>query len=239
MLVLGLDTTTRVGSCALVRDGVVVRERASNPQLSHAEHLPGDLMALLDAAGISLDAIDVFGVAVGPGSFTGLRVGIATMQGLAFAMKRPLIGVSALDALAHVGQRLPCGSVQGPASAPVRLATWIDAWRGEVYAALYEDGCEVESASVEHPDAILSRLTDRGALRDVCFTGDGAASFAQRIREAGGNLAEPVSPLIAAAIAQITQARALAGDRPGPEDIRPLYVRRTDAERARDARHDR
>ncbi|HTM04856.1 MAG TPA: tRNA (adenosine(37)-N6)-threonylcarbamoyltransferase complex dimerization subunit type 1 TsaB [Vicinamibacterales bacterium] len=264
MLVLGLDTTTRVGSCALVRDGVVVHERASNPQISHAEHLPGDLMALLDAAGVGLDAIDVFGVAVGPGSFTGLRVGIATMQGLAFATKRPLIGVSALDALAHVAQR-PCGPVASAASrtpaasvgralpgspggpdkvlpnaaAPVRLATWIDAWRGEVYAALYENGREVEPASVEHPDSILSRLSERGGLRNVCFIGDGAQSFAQRIRDAGGHLAEPVSPLIAAAIAQIADACALAGDRPGPEDIRPLYVRRTDAELARDARHDR
>ena len=236
MLVLGLDTTTRAGSCALVRDRLVVRERASDPARSHAEHLPGDLIALLDDAGTALEAIDAFAVAVGPGSFTGLRVGIATMQGLAFAMTKPLLGVSALDALAHVAPRHPCGHVASTADAPIRVATWIDAWRGEVYAALYENGREVEAAAVEHPDAILARLADRGDLRGACFIGDGARAFVQKIQDAGGRLAEPLSPLLAGAIAQLAWARATAGDHPGPEDIRPLYVRRTDAELARDAR---
>ena len=94
MLILALDTTTRAGSCALARDGVVMHDLAGDPARSHAEHLPGDLIALLDMAQLGLDAIDVFAVATGPGSFTGLRVGIATMQGLAFVNRRPLVPVS-------------------------------------------------------------------------------------------------------------------------------------------------
>src|SRR5215213_4015781 len=107
MLILALDTTTRAGSCALGRDGIVMHEFASDPASSHAEHLPGDLIALLGVAQLGLDVIDVFAVATGPGSFTGLRVGIATMQGLAFAAGKPLIGVSALDALAAVAHAPP------------------------------------------------------------------------------------------------------------------------------------
>lgn len=226
MVVLALDTTTRTGSCALVRDGRVLRERASDPATSPAEHLPGDLIAVLADEGLDLHAIDVLAVAIGPGSFTGLRVGIATMQGLAFAMRKPLLGVSALDALARI-------------AGPGLVATWIDAWRGEVYAALYEGGREVEAASVEHPAALLARRADDPDRPRPVYLGDGAASFANTIAAAGGALADPVSPLIAGAIGRIAHDRARAGEEPPPDAIRPLYVRRTDAELARDARSHR
>src|SRR5688500_6502451 len=129
MLVLALDTTTRAGSCAVARDGVVLRERGGDPDRPHDTRMPGDLMTLLEEERITLPDIDVFAVATGPGSFTGLRVGIATMQGLAFAEGKPLIGVSAFDALARLAV------APGPGA---QVATWVDAWRGEVYAALYE-----------------------------------------------------------------------------------------------------
>src|SRR5678816_3075473 len=102
MLVLALDTTTPTGSCALARDGRVVCEQVNDAPNAHAEHLPGDLMSLLDRAHTRLADIDVFAVATGPGSFTGLRIGIATMQGLSFAEGKPLIGVSGFDVLVRV-----------------------------------------------------------------------------------------------------------------------------------------
>src|ERR1044071_7281695 len=101
MLILALDTATRTGSCALMRDGVVVREEGSDPSRPQAARLPGELRDLLDREHVELQQLDAFAVAVGPGSFTGLRIGIATMQGLAVAMGKPLVGVSALDALAE------------------------------------------------------------------------------------------------------------------------------------------
>src|SRR5687768_15455561 len=140
MLVLALDTTTKGGSCAVTRDGVVLAEREGDAQRPHDTRLPRDLMALLDDSRIALEEIEIYSVATGPGSFTGLRIGIATMQGLAFAAGKPLIGVSAFDALAQVVARGLTSSATGGS----RIATWIDAWRGEVYAALYEDGQEVE-----------------------------------------------------------------------------------------------
>lgn len=224
MLVLALDTTTRGGSCALLDGDVVVREQGGDPVRSHAERLPGDLIALLDGAGRSPDDVDVYAVAIGPGSFTGLRVGIATMQGLAFATGKPLIGASALDALAQI------------ANAP-RVATWVDAWRGEVYAALYEDGRELESPTVERPERVLARFDDRPTL----FIGDGAASYADAIRRVlpSATIAEPALPLLASMIARLAGDEASAGHRPSPHAIRALYVRRPDAEVARNARSER
>ena len=221
MVVLGLDTTTRAGSCAIAREGRVVFERSSDTA-EHASRLPSDLMGLLEEATLTLRDIDIFAVATGPGSFTGLRIGIATMQGLAFAENKPLIGVSSFDALAH---RAGSG----------RTATWIDAWRGEVYAALYERGDEVWSPVVAHPSEVLARIGRAPTL----FTGDGAATYRDEIeRELKGAAAftDPVAPILAGTIALRATDAARRGEAPPPHAIRPLYVRRSDAERVRDAR---
>src|SRR5262245_3148102 len=105
MQVLALDTTGRQGSIAIVRGDdhmLTVTEQSGDPARSHAERLPADILALLDACGVPVAAIDCFAVASGPGSFTGLRIGIATMQGLASVTRRPMVGVSALTALAQL-----------------------------------------------------------------------------------------------------------------------------------------
>src|SRR5262245_14865579 len=101
MRVLALDTTARAGSVALVEDRRVIAAREGDPDRSHGERLPTELLRLLDEARAPLPTVDVFAVAAGPGSFTGLRIGIATMQGLAFVGRRPLVAVSALEALGH------------------------------------------------------------------------------------------------------------------------------------------
>ena len=219
MVVLALDTTTRAGSSALARDGVVLHEQPSDPTREPASRLPGDLITLVEHQRMTLAQIDVFAVATGPGSFTGLRVGIATMQGLAFASGRPLVGVSAFDALATIARA-------------ERVATWVDAWRGEVFTALYVNGEATEEPSVEHPDAVLARL--RG--RTTVFIGDGAVTYRDLIQGTLGvdaRLADPPAPLLAGAIATLATQAARAGYQPPPHAIRPLYVRRSDAELSR------
>ena len=221
MFVLALDTTTRGGSCAVAKDGIVLRERTGDPERPHDARLPGDLMALLDEERIDVRDIDVYAVATGPGSFTGLRIGIATMQGLAFAAGKPLVGVSGFDALARVARA-------------ASVATWVDAWRGEVFAARYEHGREVEPPTVEKPAALLARIS-----APTVFIGDAASVYADVIVGMLGDLAglaRPAAPPLAATIAEMAARSALAGDCPGPDDIRPLYVRRPDAELARNAR---
>jgi tRNA threonylcarbamoyladenosine biosynthesis protein TsaB len=222
MLVLALDTTTSSSSCALTRDGAVVSELVSEPPRAHAEHLPRDLMALLERAGLRLADVHAFAVATGPGSFTGLRIGIATMQGLAFAEGKPLIGISGFDALAH------------RAAATSRVATWVDAWRGEVFAALYDGGREIESPVVGKPAVLLEAMRAQPTL----FIGDGAAAHRDVIEQMLGDaarVADPASPPLAGAIGMLAHAAGTHGANP-PDAIRPLYVRRTDVELTRDAR---
>jgi tRNA threonylcarbamoyladenosine biosynthesis protein TsaB len=188
-------------------------------------------MALLARERVELRDVDAFAVATGPGSFTGLRVGIATMQGLAFAGGRPLIGTSALDALALIGAREGAGGGRHPA----RIATWIDAWRGEVYAALYETGRQIEPPTVERADTVLARLLERPPL----FIGDAVSTYGDLIRRSVGTeamIAAIPAPLLAGVIAEMATTTVRAGHLPPPDAIRPLYVRRPDAELSRDAR---
>lgn len=232
MLVLALDTTTSSGSCALARDGRIVCEQVNDAPNAHAEHLPADLMSLLERAGVSLADIDIFAVATGPGSFTGLRIGIATMQGLAFAEGKPLVGLSGFDALARIAHE---GVLRRNPHAKVgRVATWVDAWRGEVFAALYEDGQELEAPVVGRPEVLLEALRARPTL----FIGDGAREHTDTIRRTIGDnarLAEPPDPPLAGTIAILAAETPITADH-SPHAIRPLYIRRTDAELSRDAR---
>src|SRR4029453_8016717 len=159
MKVLALDTTTRVGSVALVENDRVIEERNGDDTRSHAERLPHELLAVANANGVALSAIDVFAVASGPGSFTGLRIGIATIQGLALVARRRVIGVPALDALAHLASLdLDAGAF---------VAAWMDAHRRDVFAALYRVTAappfdparleELDSASAGDPGSVLTR----------------------------------------------------------------------------------
>ena len=224
MLVLALDTTTRQGSCALLRGEDVLAEQVSDTAQPPASRLPGELMTLVDAAGLTLADIGLYAVATGPGSFTGLRVGIATMQGLAFAAGKPLVGVSGLDALAAIART--------SVPSPDLIATWVDAWRGEVYAGVYAAGVAIDEPVVAPPARLLERL--RG--RTVTFIGDGAAAYREQILDAAGmdaRLADLLTPPLAGTLARLAAA---AGERPAPHAIRPLYVRRPDPELTRDAR---
>jgi tRNA threonylcarbamoyladenosine biosynthesis protein TsaB len=239
MLILALDTTTRVSSCALAHDGVVLREDALDPSRQLALQLPDALDALVVLAGAKLRDVDAFAVATGPGSFTGLRIGIATMQGLAFAEEKPLIGISALTALS---------AVASPAFLGSRIATWVDAWRGDVYAAVYEDGCAVGEPVVANPADLLDVIgggpdqpspVGVRAANDILFIGDGAETYRTMILERLGGaarIADPASPLLAGIIAMLATIKYRNGHLPPPHAIRPLYVRRPDAELARDRR---
>ena len=222
MRVMALDTTTRAGSVALVEDDRVVDERAGDGSRTHGERLPRELEAL----GAPWSTVDVFAVASGPGSFTGLRIGIATMQGLALVTGRRVLGVSALEALAQIaGGSLAPGALVG---------SWIDAQRGEVFSALYriadaplftpERLQELETPAVAGPDATRAAWS-RHDLSSILFTGDGAARHLPGIEAA---------PLLAGAIGRMAATNANRGVTGSPAAIHPLYIRRPDAELARD-----
>jgi tRNA threonylcarbamoyladenosine biosynthesis protein TsaB len=250
VVILSLDTTTKTASCSVARDGVVLNEERIDPTRQLALQLPGALRDILDLSAIALEEIDAFAVATGPGSFTGLRIGIATMQGLAFGLGKPLIGISGLTALR---------AVASPAFLGSRIATWVDAWRGDVYAALFEDGRQVGEPVVARPADLLDAMVDRDSgfgipdssgaripdvrsrlmANDITFIGDGAETYRDLIASRLGHaarIADPVAPLLAGVIAVLATIEYTKGHRPPPHAIRPLYVRRPDAELAREGR---
>jgi tRNA threonylcarbamoyladenosine biosynthesis protein TsaB len=183
-------------------------------------------MALLEAAGVRLADVDLFAVAAGPGSFTGLRVGIATIQGLAVATGRRVVAVSTLDALA---------ALAGDGGTPV--AAWVDAHRSEVYASLYgADGRPCLPAAALPPAAALAAIAAAGAGAPIRFVGDGAVRYAAEIAATLGAdaLLPDTVPALAVSIARLAIARA--DDAVRPHAVVPIYVRRPDVELTRDRR---
>ena len=234
MRVLALDTTTRAGSAALVDGNRVVDERSGDGARTHALRLPGEIMALAEANQWPIAGIDLYAVASGPGSFTGLRIGIATIQGLAFVHGRRVVGVPALDALAHAASRdLPEGAL---------IAAWMDAHRRDVFAGLYQvTGAppfsrarltEIDGPTVGSPASTLARWRALATGLPAVFVGDGATLYAADIaRESSAARALP-PPLLAGVIGRLAVARA--SESLDPAAVRPLYVRRPDVEIARD-----
>jgi tRNA threonylcarbamoyladenosine biosynthesis protein TsaB len=231
MRVLALDTTTRAGSVAVLDDRRVIVERTGDGSRTHAERLPAEVLDVLAAAGSSTADVDLFAVASGPGSFTGLRIGIATIQGLAFVHGRRVAAVSALRALAEgAAQGMPPGT---------RVGAWMDAYRREVFSALYEvrdskaaavaDLVELEEATVGSPAATIERWTRAGAPAIIC--GDGAVIYEAML--SGVTVMPP--PALAGFIGQLAVVAAQRGTTVGPAGVQPLYVRRPDAEIAREA----
>jgi len=242
MLVLALDTTTRAGSVAVAKDGRVLDLLAGDPTRPHAERLPADLVRSLDRAGATLGDVDVFAVAIGPGSFTGLRIGIAAIQGCAFAAGRPVVGVSALEALALAV------SAAGSRGTDRRLGVWMDAQREEVFSALYTvagAGPDARLETIEGP-VVGDPATTAGRWHRLFRTvwcpvaGDGAVRYRHLLSEIAGSPVVVIDPPpLAATMALVAEQRARAGESILPHAIRPLYVRRPDAELARDRRRER
>jgi tRNA threonylcarbamoyladenosine biosynthesis protein TsaB len=234
VLILALDTTTRAGSAAVLRDHEVLALVPGDGTRTHGERLPEELATALATARVRLEDVDLLAVAIGPGAFTGLRIGLAAMQGLAITSGRPVAGVSALEALAAAA------AAERPTEA-TRIGVWMDAARGEVFAALYDvapgpDGLpvlrEVDAPSVGSPSATLARWGRDLEGRTVAFVGDGAVRYESTLTGPGLSVvpSSELAPWIARLAIRLS-ARGLAGP---PHALQPLYVRRPDAEIARD-----
>ena len=229
MIVLALETATRDGSVALARDGVVLASARGDGAQPHAARLPGDALALLAPQGIALGDVDVFAVCVGPGAFTGLRVGIAAAQGLAFAMGRPIAGVSALDALGFAAlEGRPASAVAG---------VWMDAARGEVFAARYVPapdallGVQAIGEAISAPPVEVAAAWADAGVPVSQWTGGGVLRYREHV--GGGEVLEP-TPLLAPLVARLGTAAARAGQAGAPHALRPIYVRPPDVELNRD-----
>ena len=163
MLILALDSTATTASVALRKNGATLAEYTVNAGNTHSVTLLPMIEHMLKMAEISLDKVDLFAVSAGPGSFTGVRIGTATVKGLAFNTGKPCVTVSTLEALAY--NLRGCGSIICPA---------MNARRGQVYTAIFEDSepmrrlSEDVAVPVTELEAMLSDFEG-----EVRFTGDG------------------------------------------------------------------
>ena len=167
-VILSLETATPGGSIFLGRGNVQLATRRSDPEVSHSNSLLSDIAATLDEADLSLQDVEVLACASGPGSFTGLRIGIATLKALAATLRLPCLGVPTLQAVAHAA---------GPSRATVAL---LPAGRGELFSQMFsvsEDGKVTERDAPAHlsPQRLVEKY---GELENLVWAGTGA--YAQR-----------------------------------------------------------
>ncbi len=222
MRILAIETSTLAGGAALLDGDQLVGEYIVNARTTHSERLLSAIDRLLQDAGWTLGVLEGLAVAVGPGSFTGLRIGVSTVKGLAFSLKIPVAAVSTLEALAWV---LPF------ARDPV--CPVLDARKGEVYAALFHwDGESLlrdwEDQAFD-PEELCRRLSG-----PVTFVGDGIARYESLFKELLGPLATFAPPArrlpSAACVGQVGHARFLVGEVVDPVALTPRYLRPSEAE---------
>lgn len=233
MVILAVETVTRGGSLALWHDGRTVAT-AGDPTRTHGERFPLEIMALVESEGLRISDVDLFAVTTGPGSFTGIRVGMATVQGLALAGRVRTVGIPTLDALTATWHLTETD--------PPLVAPCLDGMRGEVFVALHDTSATPEEAvpwktlapaTVARPDeaaAALARLADG---RRVAIVGDGALRHRTTFEAATASFTLAPAPRPLAEGAAWLASRH--PDRGGsPALLNPTYLRRPDAELARD-----
>ena len=201
--------------------------------MPHAVRLPGALIDLVADDGATLDDVQLLAVGLGPGAFTGLRVGLATMQGLAFATGLPIVGVSGLDALAVAAHR-------AVADRDRVIGVWLDAGRQEVFAARYRVDpraafgvTAVGDPISARPGAVLDKWRAAGDPMPVVWIGGGAMTYAAEVKSSGSAVRILETPLLAPLVAEVGEQIKSANGSVAPHALRPLYIRRPDAELAR------
>lgn len=220
MYVLGIDTSTMTGGAAVVKDGQLVGEYVLNIRTTHSERLLPAIERLLKDAGLSLEEIDGIAVAVGPGSFTGIRIGVATAKGFAYALNKKLVGVTALEAFGRQFQAFP-GVV----------VAMIDSRRSEVYAQAFSGGNPLAEPQNCHIDEVLQWC--RSQAQPCLLVGDGAIAYREQI---AAGLPEAVFPpqefalLRPAVVAALGWEKLKEGQHSDVFAVNPVYLRKTEAE---------
>lgn len=226
MLILSFESSAKAASVALVRDGALVSQYTQCSALTHSRTLLPMAEDLLKNAETTLDTVDVLAVAHGPGSFTGIRIGVSAVKGLAWAADKPSVGVSTLEAMAWHG--LARGGY---------ICCVMDARRSQVYNAIFEirDGRPVRLTE-DRPIALAELAGEVRALgAPVFLVGDGTALTKKYFDENGiASVAAPDNLVWQDAWGV---AMAAQGKEPGNADaLLPVYLRLSQAERERQAR---
>ena len=228
MLMLSLSTSGPIASAAVIKDGQVLSLEVGGHGRTHSETIMPLCEKALQTAGYTPADMDAFGVDAGPGSFTGVRIGVSTVKALAYTAGKPCVAVDALEALAANVTAFD-GVV-----CPI-----LDARAQQVYGAMFKDGKRVLEDVVEKLALFLDRVEATGEA--ALFLGDGAPGFEAAIRERLGNKAHFVKPqhngLRAGSACAVAKERLEKGEAALDYiTLLPLYLRAPQAERERAAR---
>lgn len=180
MKILAIDTTSALGSIALLEDSEVLAEKSWQHEASHTSTLPVELQKLFQENKISLEDIDLFAVAQGPGSFTGIRIGLAFVKGLCLQSKKAAMGISTLEAMA----------IEAPEG---WICPMIDARRDQIFAVLYQKKGEVLETLIEEqaefPEKFFQKIKSLSQIdfQKVIFFGSGAQKYLELLKKEIGN----------------------------------------------------
>ena len=223
MRILAIETATVAGSVAILDDEAgLIGEIRTDIRIVHAERLMPSIEWLLRSSRTSIEDIGAFAISIGPGSFTGLRIGLATAKGFAYATGKPLIPVPTLDAFART---LPFSSYT--------VCPMLDARKNEVYTALYKwEGPVINKVMLEtaiSPEALLNELKG-----PILFTGEGTVKYRGMITDKlkEDALFAPASKMTTAAstVAELALEEIRAGRETDPVALVPFYIRKSEAE---------
>lgn len=233
-LILALDTTSDRGSIALTRGNMLLGVLGSSSPASHSREVLADIDYLLKRIGATIHDVTLFAVACGPGSFTGVRVGLATVKGFAHALRRAVVGVTTLEALAHAAH------LSGT------ICCSINALRGEIYAQLFSVTPEGEVQSLREPAVVSAHvLLQSLTQQDILFVGNGVPILLQagdgsRLRPCThvprvvtGWVVALTVPWLAPSVASLAYQKWRRGSVGTANDLLPFYLRPADAETGR------
>ena len=224
MKVLSVDTSSVVATCAVLDEEKLLGEYTLNQDMTHSERLIPMIKVVMDSLGLNPWDIDLFAAAKGPGSFTGLRIGLATIKGLAHSVDKPVLGVSTLEALAF---NIPWANVIIPI---------MDARRDRVFTGIYSWENRKLSNMMEPTIMEIEELLNfvDSNYEEVTFNGDGTFVFTDKIVKALGNKAyfAPVSQNMARAssVGELALLKWKAGCRDNYFDLVPDYLRESQAQ---------
>lgn len=222
MYLLGIETSTKTGSVAIVSEEGVIAQYSLNIEVTHSERLMATVDRVLTDTGFTMADMDGYAVAIGPGSFTGLRIGLSAIKGLALVTGKPVAAVPTLKALAW---NLPY------AAYPV--CPMLDARKNEVYAATYRFEGPALVYGMAESAISLSRLSERISEKTL-FTGEASQLFRGDIKKIFGDRAlfAPISAILpsAASVAEIGLDMVKSGKQAEPDNLTPMYIRRPEAE---------
>ncbi len=223
MKILAVETSTRAGGVAILDGDTLVAEVHLTSSETHAKRLMLAIDSTLCMAGTEIGKCDGFAVTTGPGSFTGLRIGISVVKGLGFAMEKPVAGVSTLDVLAY---QIPVF--------PDLICPVLDARKGEVYTALYKSGSDGVWQKVASDCAVDPRKWLVHIPGPCLFVGEGAMVYRELIREILGPRARfapsYLNTLRASIVAHLGLEQIKQGLATDAASLAPHYIRKSDAE---------